>query len=313
MRSYPEKIPRPTYTHHRRHTSGDDVELARNQNDSIFKSALESIFDKYSRDFTGIADELNLRTGQIVVDNGHLEGLKQDWERATADNEVRRRRRKAAERGRSILRAVTVAPEDCDTPISSIENNPVDLIDTWLEGDSYRTRRDCSSELDSMMGLEARDSSPPVRSVVSASRFSSQDSLAEDVDNPNNQSSKSMQNDRPQRLDPLRRESRSMSVDSLADTRVESATRGNDELSQPNRFDKPIEQAWVVPDIEEAFSKSEKRPADNFMKPERPFVLSSVLNTLSNPNDAQGKAAKARKKRSKSVASDSSEDPLQQL
>ncbi|KAL9615800.1 MAG: hypothetical protein Q9160_009250 [Pyrenula sp. 1 TL-2023] len=312
MRGYSQKRSRQTYTQHRRQPSGDDIELARDQNDSIFKSALESIFDKYSRDFTGIADELNLRTGQIVVDNGHLEALKQDWDRATADNEVRRKRRKASERGRSILRAVTVAPEDCDTPISSIEKDPVDLIDTWLEGDSYETKRDGSSDVDSMLGLEKGDLPPLVRSVASASRSSSQDSLAGDADNLTHHPSSSGQNDQSQRHGTLGGLDRSISVDSLADTRMESATGGKDEVYSPNRFDRPIEQAWVVPDIEKMFSNSAKRPSEISARPERPFVLSSVLNTISNANDSQPKAAKARKKRSKSVESDSSEDPLQQ-
>jgi hypothetical protein len=37
-----------------------------------FKWRLESIFEKYGRDFTGIGDEIDLVTGKIVVDNGHL-------------------------------------------------------------------------------------------------------------------------------------------------------------------------------------------------------------------------------------------------
>ncbi|KAK0730415.1 hypothetical protein B0H67DRAFT_638923 [Lasiosphaeris hirsuta] len=40
------------------------------------KSAFERIFDKYERDFTGIGDEIDLRTGEIVVNNGHIESLK---------------------------------------------------------------------------------------------------------------------------------------------------------------------------------------------------------------------------------------------
>ena len=33
------------------------------------KSAFERIFEKYERDFTGIGDEVDLRTGEIVVNN----------------------------------------------------------------------------------------------------------------------------------------------------------------------------------------------------------------------------------------------------
>ena len=40
------------------------------------KSAFERIFEKYEKDFTGIGDEVDLRTGEIVVDNGHIQSLK---------------------------------------------------------------------------------------------------------------------------------------------------------------------------------------------------------------------------------------------
>lgn len=39
------------------------------------KSIFEDIFAKYERDFTGVADEIDLRTGEVVVDNGHLESM----------------------------------------------------------------------------------------------------------------------------------------------------------------------------------------------------------------------------------------------
>ncbi|KAK3394360.1 hypothetical protein B0H63DRAFT_460725 [Podospora didyma] len=42
------------------------------------KSAFERIFEKYERDFTGVADEIDLKTCEIVVDNGHLRSLKID-------------------------------------------------------------------------------------------------------------------------------------------------------------------------------------------------------------------------------------------
>ncbi|KAK2073769.1 hypothetical protein P8C59_008019 [Phyllachora maydis] len=39
------------------------------------KSRFEDIFAKYSKDFTGVADEIDLATGKVVVDNGHLRSL----------------------------------------------------------------------------------------------------------------------------------------------------------------------------------------------------------------------------------------------
>ncbi|MDI1488329.1 MAG: hypothetical protein OHK93_007603 [Ramalina farinacea] len=55
-----------------------DVELRkrRAQNDRRLKSIFESIFDKYEKDFEGVGDEIDLDTGDIVVDNGHVSGLR---------------------------------------------------------------------------------------------------------------------------------------------------------------------------------------------------------------------------------------------
>lgn len=54
-----------------------DVELRRRraQSDRRLKSIFESIFDKYEKDFEGVGDEIDLETGEIVVDNGHVSGL----------------------------------------------------------------------------------------------------------------------------------------------------------------------------------------------------------------------------------------------
>ena len=52
-----------------------DVNKARDENDRRLKSTFESIFKKYGRDFEGIADEIDLETGEIVVDHGHVQGL----------------------------------------------------------------------------------------------------------------------------------------------------------------------------------------------------------------------------------------------
>ncbi|KAI0594771.1 hypothetical protein F4775DRAFT_416262 [Biscogniauxia sp. FL1348] len=42
------------------------------------KSTFESIFEKYEKDFTGIGDEIDLRTGEIIIDNGHLQSLEDE-------------------------------------------------------------------------------------------------------------------------------------------------------------------------------------------------------------------------------------------
>lgn len=52
-----------------------DIQTARAQNDSRLKSIFESIFQKYEKDFTEVGDEVDLETGEVVVDNGHLLGM----------------------------------------------------------------------------------------------------------------------------------------------------------------------------------------------------------------------------------------------
>jgi Centromere protein Scm3/Forkhead domain len=54
-----------------------DQELfaAKARNNSHLKSRFESIFDKYERDFTGVGDEIDVFTGEIVVNNGHIRRL----------------------------------------------------------------------------------------------------------------------------------------------------------------------------------------------------------------------------------------------
>ncbi|KAJ9303106.1 hypothetical protein DTO271G3_480 [Paecilomyces variotii] len=52
-----------------------DVQEARARNDLRLKSVFESIFEKYGKDFTDVGDEIDLHTGKIIVDNGHLSNL----------------------------------------------------------------------------------------------------------------------------------------------------------------------------------------------------------------------------------------------
>ncbi|KAI9374400.1 hypothetical protein BJX61DRAFT_307534 [Aspergillus egyptiacus] len=52
-----------------------DLHEARAQNDLRLKSLFEGIFEKYGRDFTDVGDEIDLQTGKILVDNGHIQAL----------------------------------------------------------------------------------------------------------------------------------------------------------------------------------------------------------------------------------------------
>ena len=50
----------------------DQLHDKRARNDLRLKSRFESIFEKFSKDFTGVGDEIDLATGKVLVNNGHL-------------------------------------------------------------------------------------------------------------------------------------------------------------------------------------------------------------------------------------------------
>lgn len=49
-----------------------DLQIARARNDKKLKSLFEGIFEKYGKDFSDVGDEIDLRTGEIVVNKGHV-------------------------------------------------------------------------------------------------------------------------------------------------------------------------------------------------------------------------------------------------
>jgi hypothetical protein len=50
----------------------DDYQRGRQRIDQKLKGTFERIFEKYARDFTGVGDEIDMETGEVVVNNGHL-------------------------------------------------------------------------------------------------------------------------------------------------------------------------------------------------------------------------------------------------
>ncbi|BFZ55925.1 hypothetical protein PYCC9005_002966 [Savitreella phatthalungensis] len=52
-----------------------ELEEAQRLSSNRFKDRMEDIFNRYSKDLTGVSDEIDIRTGKLIVDNGHLETL----------------------------------------------------------------------------------------------------------------------------------------------------------------------------------------------------------------------------------------------
>lgn len=67
----PESVAEPLDEDH----DSIDLNTARTRNDLRLKSIFEGIFEKYGKDFTEVGDEIDLESGKIIVDNGHLTGM----------------------------------------------------------------------------------------------------------------------------------------------------------------------------------------------------------------------------------------------
>jgi hypothetical protein len=79
----PKKRPRLSFTHDSPEEAEEvpaewDLQAARAQNDLRLKSIFEGIFAKYGNDFSEVGDEIDLETGEIVVNNGHLQGMHEE-------------------------------------------------------------------------------------------------------------------------------------------------------------------------------------------------------------------------------------------
>lgn len=58
--------------------SEEDLEQTRRRNEQKLQGRFAAIYAKFGRDFTGISDEIDNRTGAIVVDNGHLRNMRHE-------------------------------------------------------------------------------------------------------------------------------------------------------------------------------------------------------------------------------------------
>ncbi|OCT51303.1 hypothetical protein CLCR_08290 [Cladophialophora carrionii] len=82
----------------------EDLGGRRKRNDLLLKSRFESIFEKYSHDFSGIGDEIDMNSMTVVVNNGHLQSMENETDPGGLHNM----------RGQTLLRAMTEAISDDD-------------------------------------------------------------------------------------------------------------------------------------------------------------------------------------------------------
>ncbi|KAF7911176.1 uncharacterized protein EAF01_002684 [Botrytis porri] len=104
-----------------------ELQQKRARLDYKLKSTFESIFEKYGKDFDGVGDEIDLLTGEILVDNGHLKEMQDERDAGS---------KKA---GGNLLRALTVEPESV-TETSGDEYSNVEEGDDREEEDNVRDK-----------------------------------------------------------------------------------------------------------------------------------------------------------------------------
>ncbi|KAK5274259.1 hypothetical protein LTR99_000480 [Exophiala xenobiotica] len=101
-------------------TLDQELDAMRYRNDKLLKSRFESIFEKYSHDFTGVGDEISFWTGEVEVDNGHLKGLKNETDTG-AEGDAK---------AKSLLKVMTEATDDED---SDFHNEGADEVMQSIE------------------------------------------------------------------------------------------------------------------------------------------------------------------------------------
>ncbi|KAH7319401.1 hypothetical protein BKA65DRAFT_541508 [Rhexocercosporidium sp. MPI-PUGE-AT-0058] len=88
-----------------------ELEQKRARLDYKLKSTFESIFEKYERDFDGVGDEIDLETGEIVVNNGHIVQMLDEQDAGDTS------------RARQALREYTQEPDEL--PSSSFDDTEI--------------------------------------------------------------------------------------------------------------------------------------------------------------------------------------------
>lgn len=142
----------------------DDPDLARNRraNDARLKSRFEHIFAKYEKDFEGVGDEIDLETGEIFVNNGHLKNMRHEVDpgRVVSSQVLQVLGNSLERRDRNVSRE-----EDTDEweggESSSASDDPSDGSEE--ESEASRTAQEAKDELSSDFYPEDQEMTPRQR------------------------------------------------------------------------------------------------------------------------------------------------------
>ncbi|KAL3422199.1 start control protein Cdc10 [Phlyctema vagabunda] len=131
-----------------------DLQQKRAQLNGRLKSTFESIFEKYERDFDGIGDEIDLYTGKIVVNNGHLLEMENE-----GDAGIKRKSILNAFTGGSEEEVTSEGSEGSSQEEEGSEEDTASENDSGSEGEEAETASDDAMLEDDMIlrGLRPKD------------------------------------------------------------------------------------------------------------------------------------------------------------
>jgi Centromere protein Scm3 len=263
-------LKRPRLSIFDRQAPDAELEQARYMNDLCLKSRFEAIFEKYSQDFTKIGDEINVETGEIVVNNGHLESMESETDTGECGTLIQGTQRVT---GKSLLRAMTVPPDVQDTDTENpVSNEIITSIETMAENAAGLTDDNSIGSEDELFeatgsreDTSAVDNEEPVPTdpqpvVIYTSEDSllNRDDVQESYDDLNSQ--------------------RSESPDSLFEVEQRSSYG-----SQAQRTETSRSSAFIKPDIDP--DMSDAAILDKF-GPEVGKQVLSLLEQQRKPNDS---------------------------
>ncbi|KAL8980606.1 MAG: hypothetical protein Q9205_004363 [Flavoplaca limonia] len=126
-------------------TGDPDAELheRRLRNDKKLKSRFESIFEKYSKDFSGIGDVIDFEKDEIVVDNGHLWDMKGEKDPGNGSSTQPASKDPLSEIPSNTPPIEHVIPDSQD--YESDENDPLGILEDAFATSIQRVRKSVES------------------------------------------------------------------------------------------------------------------------------------------------------------------------
>ncbi|KAI4267135.1 MAG: hypothetical protein LQ337_008493 [Flavoplaca oasis] len=128
-------------------TEDPDAELQqrRLRNNKKLKSRFESIFEKYSKDFSGIGDVIDFEKDEIVVDNGHLRDMKDEKDPGNGSSSQPGNKDPPSAIPSNTLPIEQVIPDSQD--YESDENDPLGILEDAIATSIQRVRKSVESSL----------------------------------------------------------------------------------------------------------------------------------------------------------------------